>query len=391
MAKKISAATAAPAVNTLRDKFIAVQKDINGYFVERRDVTLGLTIAFIAQKNILLVGSPGVAKSKIVDALTDRIIGATKFDWLLGKFTTPNEIYGPYNVKLLGEGIYRRVTTNMASEAHIIFYDECYKGNSAILNTNLKLMNEKKFYDNGESVKSPLITLVGASNEVPEKEDALDALHDRFHLKFVVKPILESSNFMRMMASEDSFGTGTTITLDELKRANAEAMALNFNDETMEVYHQLWQSFKSGERISVTDRTMMASKSVARAQAWLRGHAEVLPEDLDILRHMLWQDPKHERDVSSTVLQLVAPERAIIMENLDALRLDVDKIHKEKTANKRMTATIDLLSKNKEIIKIINDKMLVMKAKKLETQDLEDILAEAQVSVAKFTRELSQQ
>ena len=127
-----------------------------------------------------------------------RIEGANYFQWLLTKFSTPEEIFGAVSLKGLEQDDYRRVTTHKLPEAHIAFLDEIFKANSSILNALLTIINERLFHNGRERIAVPLITLFGASNELPDEEE-LTALYDRFMLRFMADYISEEFRFLKML------------------------------------------------------------------------------------------------------------------------------------------------------------------------------------------------
>src|ERR1700731_2705644 len=134
----------------------------------------------------------------LAEDLCRRIEGADYFQWLLTKFSAPEEIFGNFSLKCIEEDDYRRVTDHKLPEAHIAFLDEIFKANSSILNALLTLINERIFHNGRERVTVPLITLFGASNELPDEEE-LTALYDRFLLRFTVDYIVEEFRFLKML------------------------------------------------------------------------------------------------------------------------------------------------------------------------------------------------
>ena len=207
----------------LHQKFQAIEKELNGLFMERAQPVRGIILSTLSATNILLLGPAGVAKSALLNQWNRRIKEARYFYRLMTKYTTPQELFGPPSLKALKEERYTFVTRNKIPEMHTIFLDEVFKSNSAILNSLLTVLNERTFDNDGDPMRLPLITVAGASNEIPEAEDGLDAFFDRFPLKFYIKPIQESSNFVKMLqgASFDD-PVANEVTLDEVHAAQAE-------------------------------------------------------------------------------------------------------------------------------------------------------------------------
>src|SRR5213594_5229738 len=127
------------------DTLARVRDELEQAFVERSEVIEGALVALLARAHVLVIGPPGTAKSMLADELCRRITGATYFQWLLTKFTTPEELFGAVSLKALEADDYRRVTVNKLPEAHIAFLDEVFKASSSILNAILSLMNERRF------------------------------------------------------------------------------------------------------------------------------------------------------------------------------------------------------------------------------------------------------
>src|ERR1044072_8655044 len=200
---------------TGQEKLIKLREEIRQMFLERRDLIDGALSALLCSQYDLIIGPPGTAKSMLADEICRRIEGANYFQWLLTRFTTPEEIFGAVSLKALEQDDYRRVTSRKLPEAHIAFLDEIFKANSSILNAILTLINERVFHNGKEVTAVPLLTLFGASTELPEEEE-LTALYDRFLVRFVVNYITEDFRFLRMLESQ-SQATRTALTLSELR------------------------------------------------------------------------------------------------------------------------------------------------------------------------------
>src|SRR5258708_6292565 len=158
-----------------------ILKPLKNCFVGKDEVIDLLGVCLVAGENLFLLGPPGTAKSAVVQELAKRIDGRV-FDYLLTRFTEPSELFGPFDIRRLREGDLVTNTEGMLPEAAVVFLDELFSANSAILNSLLTVLNERVFRRGRETRKLPTLMVVGASNHLPE-DDALQALFDRFLLR----------------------------------------------------------------------------------------------------------------------------------------------------------------------------------------------------------------
>jgi MoxR-like ATPase len=158
---------------------------LSDLFVGREFETDAIIVSLVSGEPAILVGPPGTAKTAMVEALA-KLTNARYFYYLLTRFTEPDELLGPLDVRALREGVYARVTSGRLPEAEIAFLDEIFKASSAIRNTLLDIILHRRFLNNGTYVKLPLLTLYTASNEI--STDAEDqAFYDRLTIRCFVK------------------------------------------------------------------------------------------------------------------------------------------------------------------------------------------------------------
>lgn len=295
----------------MQDKFLSVQSEMADVLLERDAEIHSAILAILAKRHLFMFGSPGVAKSLLVDRLCAHIVNALQFKWLLTKHSVPEEIYGgPDLLTLKDKGIYRRITDGKLPQAHLAFLDETFKANSAILNSLLKILNENEFDNPGDDPHVPLISLFAASNELPTSSE-LNALADRLHLWHYVQPINDTSNFVKMLMSEETEPT-TFITLDDIYAAQAEVANVTIGDDVLSALVELSDRLKE-EEISVTDRKFKQSLAVIKAEAWLNGRDKADVMDTKPLQHMLWRDPSQIAIVRTAVYDLADPiERDVL-------------------------------------------------------------------------------
>ena len=155
--------------------------------IERETLVELVALAAVAGEHVLIIGAPGTAKSEAVRRIA-KATGGEYFEYLLGRFTEPSEIFGPVDLRKLKEGIVETETSGMLPEAEIAFLDEIFLGSTAILNTLLGILNERIFRRGHTRMKVPLRVCVGASNALPADE-SLAAFADRFLVRLFVEPI----------------------------------------------------------------------------------------------------------------------------------------------------------------------------------------------------------
>lgn len=297
-----------PADGPVRGKFAAARSELSAALIERdEEVDLALT-ALLAKEHLLLVGPPGCAKSLLLDSLMNWLAGGTKFSILLTKFTTPEEVVGPVSLAGLKEDRYRRVTAGKLPEAHLAFVDEVFKASSAILNTLLRILNERRFENDGETIPVPLLLCVAASNEWPPPDAGkeLAALTDRFLFRKEVRPIRTRAGRGRLLWGNDHTPRlSTSVTPAEVEAAHAEAMALPWSGDAREALETIVREL-AREGVQPGDRRQFKAVGAARAYAWLCGADRVRPEHLEVLQHVLWDDPVEQPRVAAQIIAKVA-------------------------------------------------------------------------------------
>lgn len=292
----------------MRDKFLAIESELNAIYFEREEVIRGLLIGLLTRQHVLLLGPPGTAKSMLANDICSRI-GGRYFHWLLTRTSTPEELFGPISLKALEADSYRRVTTGKLPEADIAFVDEIFKCNSAVLNSMLSVLNERLFFNDGAPVEVPLQMAVGASNELPEDREELGALWDRFLLRYMVGYIRDTQNFEKLLQGSASRANphrnATTLTPQELARARREVSAVNVSKILPRIV-ELRQKI-NGLGIGISDRRWNTCMSIVKAQAWMEGRKVAADDDLEILSSALWEEPEQRAQVRQVIMEMANP------------------------------------------------------------------------------------
>jgi MoxR-like ATPase len=286
-----------------RELLRTVREELGQMFLERDELIDGALVALLAAQHVLVIGPPGTAKSMLADEVCRRLGGARYFQWLLTRFTTPEELFGAVSLKALEADDYRRLTTHKLPEAHIAFLDEIFKASSSILNTILTLMNERRFHNGREVAEVPLLTLFAASNELPE-DDELLALHDRFLLRFVVDYLDEDFRFLKLLQA-GPVAARTMLPLAALDQARAEAGALPVPGAVLRAMTDLRRDLRA-KNVIASDRRWAQAVDVLRAHAWLAGRDAASEEDVPFLEHVLWRDPAERAVVRTAIRELLS-------------------------------------------------------------------------------------
>lgn len=300
-----------------------VRNELRASFLERDEIVDGLLAALLARQHILLLGPPGSAKSALVNAVTAGIEGAACFSWLLTKFSTPEEVFGPISLAALQQDRVARIPAGKLPEAHVAFLDEIFKSNSAILNALLTLVNERVFFNDGKAIPCPLVSLVGASNELPDGHE-LEALFDRFLLRYWVNYVTEPRNIRTLLAGAPPAGSAS-ISMTELETCQAEAMQVMVPDSVIDAVLAVKQrTEEQGFRSS--DRRWRQIIDLLRARAYLDGEEVISEDDLEILPDCLWREPKERPALAAIVGSVGNPMNARANEILDAAREALAKL-----------------------------------------------------------------
>lgn len=277
--------TPTPPLHRLRENLPGLVAALEAGLVERRlSVRLCLLTA-LAGEHTLLIGPPGTAKSELARRLHCVFRDARYFERLLTRFSVPEELFGPLSIKALEEDRYERHTAGFLPEAAVAFIDEVFKANSAILNALLTLLNEREFDNGAGRQRCPLISAIGATNEVPEDEVA-EAFFDRFLTRIPVLPVSPQS-FAALLHADPGAAwqppaATETLAGDELAALAAAAAGVELPTAVGEVLGELRERF-AAEATYVSDRRWVKLVRLLRIAAASEGRTAVSLWDLLLL------------------------------------------------------------------------------------------------------------
>ena len=299
---------------TLREKIEKNLEILNSGLVGKEKVMkLGL-LSILSGENMILVGPPGTAKSEISRRLREILAdpdSETYFEYLFTKFTTPEEIFGPLSIKQLQNDKFERNTEGYMPSSRIVFLDEIFKANSSILNTLLTILNERVFHNGLKREKTPLISLIGASNELPFENDELTALYDRFLIRAVVgyvsdeeiEELLDIKETEMEIPAEIKF---TESDLNEIRNESEKVRVTSGIKRTiMQIRQEYNKIFAEDNHEIISDRKLVKMVKLLKISAYLNGRDKVDFSDLMLLTNCLWNNPENIEKVTKLVLEAV--------------------------------------------------------------------------------------
>lgn len=275
-------------------------------FVGKDEIIDLLGICLVARENLFILGPPGTAKSALVQQLARRMEGKV-FDYLLTRFSEPNEIFGPFDIRKLRDGELITNTEGMLPEATFVFLDELLNANSAILNSLLLVLNERIFRRGRETRHLPTLMVVGASNCLPQDE-ALAALFDRFLLR-VRSDNVHQEQLASVLSAGWKLDTSQSdlvaeVTVEDIQRLNSLLSQVDLSG-VQPVYVDLVHRLRH-VGVAVSDRRAVKLQRILAASALLCGRLVVNRTDMWVLRH-IW-DREEQQDVLSAIIDDVLRE-----------------------------------------------------------------------------------
>ena len=299
-----------------------IQEMSRGAYEREEVIALSLLSAF-AGESIFLLGLPGVGKSMVARRLKSAFKDSTCFEYLMSRFSTPDEIFGPVSITKLKDGdTYERCIDGYLPTADVIFLDEIWKAGPAIQNSLLTALNEKIFHNGKNDIKLPLKGIIAASNELPAEDEGLEALWDRFLIRYIVQPVSEKNAFMSLVCdTENTFCMPSTLPVnsEDFDKIQMEIKKVTVPDSILASLFSLRslysKRFMNKEELSddeeitapyVSDRRWKKIVGILRASAYLNGRDKVDASDCLLLEHLLWDKDNQISVVKKDVAGMVS-------------------------------------------------------------------------------------
>lgn len=258
------------------EAFRTAIRDAARGLVDRESLVELVALAAVAGEHLLVIGPPGTAKSEAVRRIA-RVIGGQYFEYLLGRFTEPSEIFGPVDLRKLREGTVETETRGMLPEAHLAFLDEIFLGSTAILNTLLGVLNERTFYRGHTRIACPLRVCVAASNALPGDE-SLAALADRFLVRVFVDPVPDGRLEELLERGAEPWAPSRVTTIEDLDRLSRAAKQVDLEAVRPELAEAIRRLRREG--VVLSDRRLVKLQRLVAAAAAIDGRDRATSRDL---------------------------------------------------------------------------------------------------------------
>jgi len=303
----------------VKEKIKKLLEQLNTGIYEKEEVMSLALLSSIAGESIFLLGPPGVAKSLIARRLKYAYKDATVFEYLMSRFSTPDEIFGPVSISELKKDKYVRIVKNYLPAAQVVFLDEIWKAGPSIQNALLTILNEKKYRNGENEIDVPMKALISASNELPEKDQGLEALWDRFLVRLVVDGISDTDNFNKMITMPSLSGKEEdeklrkiiTETINDDKEWNQKINEINIPENVLNVIKVIkdkiedYNNDNEENKIYISDRRWRKIIRLMRTSAFLNDRAEIDLMDCFLIYHCIWNKEEQKDTVWQFIISAV--------------------------------------------------------------------------------------
>lgn len=355
---------------TVKPKITELLKRLNDGVIEKEEVIALSLLSSVAGESIFLLGAPGVAKSLVARRLKYAYKDGSSFEYLMNRFSTPDEIFGPVSISQLKDNDkYERIVKNYLPTATVVFLDEIWKAGPSIQNALLTVLNEKIYRNGEQEIQVPMKALISASNELPSKGEGLEALWDRFLVRLIVDGVKDKQSFNDMISKtlnsySDTVVEALKISDDEYKKWNKLIDEIEIPENVFNVIHVI-RSFidQHNQReenkqnpIYISDRRWRKIIRMIRTSAFLNDRKAADLMDCFLIKDCLWNETEQIQATSQFVRDAIQKHGYSLKFNFKGLKDELEEFKteiKEETKFEKDTRVETLVNARNDYYEIV--------------------------------------
>lgn len=328
---------------TVKPKITELLKRLNDGVIEKEEVIALSLLSSVAGESIFLLGAPGVAKSLVARRLKYSYKDGSSFEYLMNRFSTPDEIFGPVSISQLKDhDKYERIVKNYLPTATVVFLDEIWKAGPSIQNALLTVLNEKIYRNGEQEIQVPMKALISASNELPSKGEGLEALWDRFLVRLIVDGVKDKQSFNDMISKtlnsySDTVVEALKISDDEYKKWNKLIDEIEIPENVFNVIHVIrgfidqhnQREENKQNPIYISDRRWRKIVRLIRTSAFLNDRKVADLMDCFLIKDCLWNETEQIQATSQFVRDAIEKHGYSLKFNFKGLKDELDEFKTE--------------------------------------------------------------
>ena len=333
---------------TYTDRLERIIAQISSGLYEKENSVRLVLLSFLAGESTFLLGEPGTAKSLIARRVSEAFVDPTEeekehgvikfFDYLMSRFSQPDELFGPVSIRQLKDDNYERKTEYYLPKAQFAFLDEIWKANPAIQNALLTILNEHLFRNGKNLLRVPLLGFVSASNELPAQGQGLEAIFDRFLIRVLERPVQDEENFFNMISgkAEMTVSVDDRLSAEDMDIIRKQSESIRLSDESKCVISNVRKLLtlrneepnrEDKEKYVISDRRWKKIAGLMRVSAYCNGRDETDLLDAMLIANCIWSTETQENEVRDIITKAIVRED-IITSIEKKVQLFEDSIHK---------------------------------------------------------------
>lgn len=280
-----------------------------GLLERNHEMALSLLCA-LSGENFFMIGSPGVGKSLMASRINQAFKETSFFSYLMSRFSTPDELFGPISIaRLKEEDKYCRNVEGYLPTASVVFLDEIWKAGPGILNTLLTAMNERIYRNGTEQIPIQMKLLVAASNELPNAEEGLEALWDRFLVRLSISPVSDQSFFSLLTSAKPKAPScGKPITEKQYQHIRKEADQVALPQHVLNCLLRIRTAMEELNTkqqtapLYISDRRWQQIARLLKTSACCNDRTEVCLGDCLLVIHCIWEEQTDINKIRTTIV-----------------------------------------------------------------------------------------